>query len=315
MNKRVSLIILLVTSFLIPQSAQAWDAVGHQVVARIAWENMTPTARRNVVNLLREAPRDACLRNLFPNNSQPLSVRQRQFFMLASTWPDIVRPGRNDTRPCTRFHQRDWHFINFFWSGVSGDAPQDVTSIPTPLINAVERLGVFRSSVNGGGQASDRATQLAWILHLVGDIHQPLHTSARVTTEAGESRGDQGGNLFKLGPGENALSLHSYWDGIIGRSIRRRRNEGDFAYLDRVAGRIMADHPRASLIGRLRPLQFDAWAREGFDTTKRAVYPSSLERGQMPSENYRRNAFTIADEAIAIGGYRLADMMNQLFGS
>ena len=319
MKKKLFPILALTLALLLPQTALAWDGTGHQVVARIAWEHMTPTARRNAVTLLQAAPNDACLLNLFPRGSRPLADRQREFFMLASTWPDVVRPrGDDDRRACTRFHRRDWHFINFFWEGLSGDAtepPRDREDIETPEVNIVERLRHFRTTVVGGGPQSERATRLAWVLHLVGDIHQPLHTSARVTSLPRERQGDQGGNLFKLGPSEDSLGLHSYWDGIVGRSVRQRRNENNAAYLARVARSIMQKHPRSEVLGRLRPGDFEAWAREGFETTKSSVYPRSLQRGRLPNDRYRARAFEISEEAIAIGGYRLADLLNQLLGS
>jgi hypothetical protein len=311
-------ILTLTLALLLPQTALAWNATGHQLVARIAWENMTPTTRRNVINLLQAAPGDACLRDLFPEDSRPLADRQREFFMLASTWPDIVRPREEDTRACTRFHRRDWHFINYFWEGISGDAnepPQDLEDIEIPEVNAVERLKYFRPFAACGTPQDERATTLAWVLHLVGDIHQPLHTSARVTSRPREREGDQGGNLFKLGPSNDSLSLHSYWDGIVDRSIPRQQNENNIAYLERVARRTMQNHPRPGMVGRLRPGDFEAWSREGLETTKRAVYPRSLRRGQMPSDSYRARAFEVSEEAIAIGGYRLAELLNQMFGS
>jgi hypothetical protein len=79
----------------------AWNATGHQLVAGIAWDQMTPAARQQAITLLRAAPPDACLLDLFPTDSRPLAVREREFFMRASNWSDIVRPGMNDTRPCT----------------------------------------------------------------------------------------------------------------------------------------------------------------------------------------------------------------------
>ncbi|HEY0003307.1 MAG TPA: S1/P1 nuclease [Pyrinomonadaceae bacterium] len=314
MKRKLLPVSILVLALLLPQTALAWNSTGHQLVARIAWENMTPTARENVVALLLAAPKDACLRNLFSKDSRPLEIRQREFFMLASTWPDIVRPGENDTRPCTRFHQRDWHFINFFWSGTSADAndpPRDVTNIKMKEINAVERLRLFRPFVVSSMPKAERATDLAWILHLVGDIHQPLHTSARVTSRPDERQGDQGGNLFLL----NSQKLHGYWDGIVDLSVRRKTGERDQAYLERVAAMIMAEHPQSALSSRIQPGQFEAWAREGLATTKSSVYPASLKRGQTPGEEYRRQAFEISKEAIALGGYRLAQLLNQLFGS
>jgi hypothetical protein len=314
-------VLTLALALFVPQTVLGWNATGHQVVAGIAWDNMTPTARRNAILLLQAAPADACLLDLFPDDSRPLAERQREFFMRASTWPDIVRPGEEDTRACTRFHRRGWHFINYFWEGISGgtgsNAPQDREDIEIPEVNAVERLKIFRAVVVCGTPQEERATTLAWVLHLVGDIHQPLHTSARVTSRPLEREGDQGGNLFKLGPNNGSLSLHSFWDGIIDRSIARRQEERDnnHAYLNRVVRVITQEHPRSELAGRLHSGDFEAWSLEGLEKTKRVVYPQSLQRGQIPQENYRITAFTTSKEAIALAGYRLADLLNQMLGS
>lgn len=318
-----SLLLLL----LLPQFVFGWNATGHALVAGIAWDNMTPAARQKAIALLQAAPQDACLLELFPNDSRPLADRQREFFMLVSTWPDIVRPrDEEDSRPCTRFHHRDWHFINYFWEGVSGgtgnNAPKDRGDIEIPEVNAVERLKLFRPFVACnrsicGTPEEERATTLAWILHLVGDIHQPLHTSGRATTKPSEQEGDRGGNLFKLGTFANSPSLHSYWDGIIDRSISREQAEknNNLAYLNRVAGIITQEHSRLSMESRLRSGDFVSWSLEGFDTTKSKVYPESLLRGQMPDDIYRQGAFKTSKEAIALAGYRLADLLNQMLGS
>ena len=319
MKMKLCSILLLAVALVAPRHALAWNATGHQLVARIAWDNMTPAARRNVVALLQAAPPDACLRNLMPTDARPLEVRQREFLMLASTWADIVRPRDDaDPRACTRFHQRDWHFINYFWSGTSAsttDPPRDVSSVRTPEVNAVERFKFLVPFVRCGSPQDEQAIYTAWLLHLVGDIHQPLHTTARVTTRADERQGDQGGNLFKLGTGDNPPSLHGYWDGIIDRSMPRQTGERDQEYLARVAAMITTVHPRSSMSGRLQPIDFEAWAREGFATTKSSVYPRTLLRGQLPTETYRRQAFDISVERMALGGYRLAEVLNQLFGS
>ena len=85
--------------------------------------------------------------------------------------------------------------------------------------------------------------------------------------------------------------------------------------LNDTAEAIMTEHTRSSLSGRLQAGQFEAWAREGVEIAKNSVYPRSLRRGRLPSDAYRRNAFETAKEAIALGGYRLAALLNELFGS
>lgn len=314
-------VIFTVILMLVSPAVHAWNGTGHQLVAGVAWDNMTPEARQMAIELLEQAPETACLRDLFPNDSRPREVQEREFFMRVATWPDVIRPrGSNDPRRCTRFHQREWHFIDHFWQGFSDGtgsrAPRDRTDIEIPEVNATERLRVFEESVPCADgpcvSARRRAMQLGWILHLVGDIHQPLHTAARVTPNHPD--GDAGGNSFPL---EGEFSqLHSYWDNIVDTAVLREAGEfGDrrnIIYLDRVIEMIVSDHPRANMTDRIKPRDFDAWALEGFETTKTRLYPLSLQINEEPSNIYRDMAFGIASERIALGGYRLADLLNQI---
>ena len=316
--KKLVFTMILVISVFSSQSTLAWNATGHQLVSSIAWDNMTPTARQNVVALLLEGPDDACLKELFPKDSRPLDARQREFFIKAATWPDIVRPrkmknGRKDPRPCIKFHQRDWHFVDHFWKGISGSItkpPTDLSTPPIAEVNAAERLKLFSTIVVSEMPASERAIDLAWILHLVGDIHQPLHTSGRVTSAPGEAAGDQGGNLFRLA---DDVPLHSYWDGIVDRSIRQKAHETPGQYLDRVAAKFENDFPRSTFT-KLESGQFDKWTLESLETAKTLAYPSTLKRNQNPANSYRVAVFDVSEESIADAGYRLADLLNKLFG-
>ena len=315
-----ALVLLAVLS--LSSSALAWNSAGHQTVAGIAWDNMTPAARKQAIALLEAAPADACLRDMFPTDDRPLAARQREFFMRASTWPDVVRPDTRpgnppDTRPCTRFHRADWHFINQFWRGTSGatgdDAPKD-SRMRVAELNAVERLTLFRPRVvcskpACGTPLDVRAMSLAWILHLAGDIHQPLHASARITDALPE--GDRGGNLFKLGEGEDAPSLHGFWDGIL--NTQRTENEPFGDFLNRMVRRVEEKHPKASMAGQIRSGEFDAWAKESLEVAKSVVYPATLVEKQPPSDEYKAMTLATSEKAIALAGYRLADLLNRMF--
>jgi hypothetical protein len=179
-----------------------------------------------------------------------------------------------------------------------------------PLLRALATCAAPRC----GTTTPERAIALAWILHLVGDIHQPLHTSARVTGRPEERQGDQGGNLFILDAGPPVLRLHGYWDGIVDRAAPRVANESNAAYIGRLAARFMQRYPRSASVAELAPDQYEAWALEGVETTKASVYPVTLKRGELPDEEYRVRAFAIAMRAIARAGYRLGDLLDTMFG-
>ncbi|HXH41312.1 MAG TPA: S1/P1 nuclease [Thermoanaerobaculia bacterium] len=310
-------VFALTITFALP--ALGWDGTGHEAVAAIAWDNMQPATRTKVTAILGAAQPSDCLYELGS------TADARSFFIRAATWPDVVRP-KNDTdkRPCTKFHDSDAHFFDHFWSGLSGgtgnNAPKEVKVVLTkpPTTSSIARLSEFRPLVACktapcGVSAAVRAHDLAWILHLAGDINQPLHNAARVTTEPTEKHGDHGGNFFLFKQGTVPSNLHSFWDEILDESIPRQQSESEIAYINRVIAKIQTDHPKASLAARLESGDAAAWSSEGFATAERLAYPTTLQRGGTPSENYRNTVFTACDEAIALAGYRLADLLDHLF--
>ena len=317
--RRLSILLVI----LVAPVALAWNATGHETVAAIAWDNMTPKAQQRAIDILMQSQKGDCLQELMPTDSRPLKERQREFFIKAATWPDVVRPHTDkvthkpdDKRPCVQFHEPNWHFLDHFWTGVSGatgaDAPKDDPDIPIKLPNAVGQMELLDPVVAGKCPSHLQALYLAWIEHLAGDIHQPLHNAGRVTSEPKETEGDQGGNLFLLAPDKAPSNLHSLWDNIIDESIPRTTGEGELAYIDRVAKKIENDHPK-STVTNLKPGKFDEWSKEGFETTKKMAYPESLHRGEAAPDTYMTKVFKASDLAIATGGYRLADLLNTMF--
>ena len=310
--------VILVIVLVLPQSVFAWNSTGHRLVASIAWDNLSDTARKNIVNLMLKAPKGDCLRELFKTSGSD----DREFFVAAATWPDILRGGKGVPAQCTKLHQPKWHFEDRFWSGFSGDTQNPPTDLNRPVDkpNAVMQLEKFRSFVVGNGDAGQRAMDVSWILHLVGDIHQPLHTSGRVTTLKAELQGDRGGNTFavgapiKLKSGQTITpSLHGFWDDIVDNTEKRGNQESLSSYIKRLTTKFEADFPK-SHFSNLEPAQFDNWSLESLKKAQQNAYPKTLKRGQAPSAQYKSNTFKIAEESIAEAGYRLADLLETLFG-
>jgi hypothetical protein len=299
--------IVLVLIAVVP--ALAWNDTGHQVVALIAWNTLSEPTRMKVVELLRQAPADADLANLFRQDGRPVAVRQREFVRLASTWADLVRDESKPQR-FQKYHRSTWHHRNYFWKPESG-GPVDLPNMPVNPENAIERLGVFKTALTDASTpARDRAVGLAWVLHLVGDVHQPLHCSGRVT--AGEPEGDRGGNLFKLG--QRSGTLHAYWDSALDKAVQRKSTESLSTYLERAAGLVVARHPRILMEDRLKPGQFEEWAQESLAAAKQA-YPATLRRRQEPDGTYRQATARTGMERAAFGGYRLAALLEETLGT
>lgn len=285
--------------------AHAWDEFGHIVVARIAWENMTPQARARAIQILRAAPPNAGLAQGFPQGS--LTPEQQMWmFVRASHWPDDIRSSGH---PGNSFARGNRHFVNLFWEQRT-DFGSIAQSNRPPFGDLLNDMPGLRDGLTGSNQGQ-AAVALAWLIHLVGDVHQPLHSSSRITPV--DATGDRGGNDFRLSGSPN--NLHSYWDGVITRNHRRRHGESDREYLQRVARDIVTRNPRIRFTADLAVTDAAAWAREGVTLAQRAVYRRPLVRNRRPSSVYNRNALSTAEPRAALAGYRLAEMLNRALGS
>lgn len=298
MWKRVGVIVLFVLVAVLP--ARAWDETGHKVVAYIAWQRMTPEARDVVADILRYAPPRSDLLRLRPANGTYAGMMQ---FVRASNWPDIVRDRTHEDR-YERYHEADWHRTNIFWEETPGGVrihedlqPQDV--------NIVERLYRLEELARADLVArAQKAVIIAWIGYLVGEIHQPLHASIRITDR--EPKGDLGGILFELEEGDN---LHLYWDRALSDAYQREVGESEFAFIRRIASSLMSNHSPPSAVD----FEYRTWAERGFRIASRDVY-DQIERGEEPAVAYQEMTHTTAAESVALAGYRLGELMNSIFG-
>lgn len=313
--KKFVILTLLVSIWLAPRPALAWNETGHKVVARIAWDNIQPQTREKILALLLYAPEDSGVGLLYANDTRQTPYRQRDWFAMLATWPDIIK-DRNAPVRSAKYGHSGWHYINLFWRYVNG-VPTDATDLTVPTENIIERLNFLVAALKDPAtKPEDRAIYLVWVLHLIGDIQQPLHDSARVTDT--EPKGDQGGNLFNLTP-LNAppeqwkRNLHSYWDDILNINYKRETQDADQPFITWLTQRIEKAYPAKKFTGRIKPGDFAGWAQEGFTAAKTIVYPPTLKRDEMPSKQYQKMASRYAEEAIALGGYRLAQTLDSAF--
>src|SRR5262249_46256980 len=137
----------------------------------------------------------------------PEEDRDRFLFVMAARWPD-------DARGDEEFHNAEWHYINLPFKPAGPPArvhPRD----PDP-VNVQRGFAANRAALRDRGAADEaRAVALAWLAHLVGDVHQPPHTAALFTTDFPE--GDRGGTRFFIRVREDGgvISLHQFWDGLV----------------------------------------------------------------------------------------------------
>jgi hypothetical protein len=309
----VGSLILLLFIFIFALPARAWDGTGHKIVAYIAWQQMSPAAREKVIKILLAAPEDSALSMFYPQDSRSTAAKQLELFMIAAYWSDIIRDQKFKER--VKYHHSNWHYSDTFWKLENAS----VKMIENPNEDggkALENLFDFEKVLKGAGADYEKAIAIAWIEHLVGDIHQPLHNSARVTEL--EPKGDQGGNFFLLTPKDTPRdkqeNLHSFWDRIITSTVPRQNDAPDMIYLPPIAERIRKKFPFAKMQSRLELGKFDKWHEESFSIATTEVFPATLIRFQPASAAYKKRAFAISEERIALAGYRLGATLDQIFG-
>ena len=311
--KRICILALCLFSAL-AESAQGWNRTGHMVIAYIAYSELDAKTKQRVDALLQKHPDYL---KWVEQRSAPNVGRGRTAFLAAAAWPDRIRddPRFFDDNEPTKApaygfpdlgrHQM-WHYR---------DAPftMDGTPIPKRIVspNALTQLVLFRNSIgNPSIPDSIQVYELPWLLHLVGDIHQPLHCVSRFTRTqrdpaTGVYFGDQGGNLVFVSGERN---LHAYWDQLLGSE----ENEGAVAALAR------------DLMNSVRlesPVKTDpqVWAEESFKIATEFVYSfgagGSKERPARLGFRYRTMATSVARKQAAAAGSRLAATLRALLGN
>lgn len=321
----VKFLLLSILMFVFTLTTFAWDDAGHKLVAYIAWQQMSPEAREKAIKILLSAPEDSDLNALYPTppdleiSTYPIGARskaakQRDYFMIVAYWADIIRDRKLENR--YKYHHGTWHYLDTYWREVNGKV-ETLPEMDNDKENVVERLFFFDKVLRSDEKDAEKAIALAWILHLAGDVHQPLHASGRVTDE--EPKGDQGGNTFSLSPKDTPRNkqenLHWYWDSIVARNVVRKNDASDAEYLLPIAAKMMKKYPLAKMQSRLEIGRFETWQQESFQVASTKLYPKTLIRYQTPSAAYKKMAFGIAEEQIALAGYRLGTMLNQIFGN
>lgn len=314
MKKSCLYVLILATLTLgTVNSTLAWDETGHKITAYIAWQQMTPAVRDAVIKILTAAPEDSQLATFYmPYGTRSDEAKKREFFMIAATWADIIRDRNFETR-YKKYHHSNWHYTDTAWTVKDGKV--QLVSLPGEGGLALEKIIEFIKLESSGARDADRAIAAAWLEHLVGDIHQPLHASARITDQ--EPKGDQGGNTFLLTPvgtpRDKQENIHWFWDSIVVRNDPNDKDECDADYIDPIARDIMKKYPFAKMESRLALGDPEQWKRESFEIASTKVYTPDLKRNEMPSPAYRKAAMKVAEERLALAGYRMGALFNQLF--
>jgi hypothetical protein len=280
-------------------------------VAALAEKHLTPEAKTALMNLLNANPVDPSLKRYCGNTGLDP-------FVDSSTWADDQRSVDPSTAP--------WHYIDIPLSKASGNA-QDFCGAEGCVLTAIpQQLAILKDKAQ---PAAKRANALRFIIHFVGDLHQPLHD---------ETNGDRGGNCvpikyFRRKPHVHNNSytpnLHHIWDMEIPESAMQGAAPAEFAD-------ILESEFSGSFAEWQQPgMQLAAWAWEGhqhaIDTSYGALgkhiadEPDSqvnscadnnnigqrmLRKHLIVAAAYEEQVEPVVEERLAQAGIRLAMILN-----
>lgn len=266
--------------------AHAWNAAGHRLTAMIAWQQISPATQEQISGILARHP------DYGRWAEKAKSADGAAIFCEASTWPDDIRNDprfqdeASDGSQGDFSRHKDWHYM---------DLAADGSVNSGQLERQIELLSRQLRSTTNKAQIS---YALPWLIHLVADLHQPLHVGRH---------GDEGGNRVEIeNPFNKRLpfsSLHTYWDDLPGPPWLRGKR------LEQKAAALIDRHP-PPIQARIR-----IWRDESHRLLAYA-YPKA-EGSLLPiiNEEFHQQARQIAERRVVEAGYRLGRLLEEIFGA
>jgi hypothetical protein len=293
-------------------SAFGWGCEGHQIVALIAKNHLTPQARAAVDSLLQQNPIDPGLsRFCKPVSTDPIAD--------SATWADDSKRAEKTGT---------WHYLDI----PRGVQHAELTKYCEPVGESVDgkdrpgciytglpyELAILKDTTR---PAAERAKALRYVIHFIGDLHMPLHTTAN---------DDQGGNctMLTLFGNPKPANLHGAWDyGIMQHYLQQRNQTPEqlAVILDQrfqgkgkhwlkekpdIAAWIWEGHRIAEKVtyNKLRPKLPVAPAENGPGCAAGKEKTTAMKIAV--GDSYAREAMPVIEKQLAKAGYRLADVLN-----
>lgn len=331
-SRKFRLVILVAALLACSSWAYAWDHPSHMMTAAIAFAEIERTKPELIekIDLLFMAHPDTSPFWVAAGDAKG-KERAKRMFIEGARWADDTKGTIHD-RPT-------WHTAR--WAIVAEDAPPEAKAAAEarkgrPAGQALEALVMNYAMLSSPEtNPSERASALSWLLHLVGDIHQPLHVSDLYSKAF--PAGNAAGTLeYVMDPLNNMpMPLHLLWDSNIYRST-------ELDDVEQNAQELVKMYPRSAfpeLKGLEGPGDFEKWARESYDVAVDFAYgygvetvsdpdkdldpdkavkkmvayivhgvPPLEEAPEVPAE-YWEKLQQVAQRRITLAGYRIADLV------
>lgn len=272
-------------------TAQAWWETGHMLVAQVAKQELLKKSQ-NVYS--RAENITLFIAGLTKNLSDS--------FIEAAVWMDDIKSD-----PWDIFY--NWHFINRPYNplGLSIPAIDPMNSVYA----VTEALRVLNNTKTRGLTTLTKSIYMRVLLHVMGDMHQPLHDASLFNRTY--PNGDLGGNLEKVFvQSENkTYPLHSFWDSVafkVPNDMPRPLQPANISIIEQLAQSFTDEFPRSALQDKLNEKNVTKWTIDCFRDAVESAY-NPLRADMVIDEPYQTQAYATIRRNIALGGYRIADLL------
>ena len=242
----------------------AWGPTGHRVVGAITQKYLTPKAKTAITEIL---------------GSESIAM--------ASNWADFIKSDSSFN------YLSPWHYINIE-SGLSYNEFKTLLQKDTAT-DAYTRLNFLIKELKNKQLAADKKLMyLRLLIHIVGDIHQPLHTGRAA---------DLGGNRIRVLWFSDSTNLHSMWDDKL----------IDFQKLSYTEYTNTINHPQKKQIAAWQKQPMTDWFFESYQLAEK-LYSEINQPNKRLSFRYNFDHIEEMNLQLLKAGVRLAGLLNQIFG-
>ncbi len=278
-----------------------WEA-GHMAVADIAYNQLSNKAKQKINQLMKLMSVESTVRHDYSYNE----ASPNYTFMALSVWQDDIKAYPNYLKMFST-----WHYIEDAYSEDGTDVPNVIPR--DNVIWSVENTAKHLRQENANEYA--KARSLAMLIHFVGDIHQPLHCAEYYSEQF--PNGDRGGNSYRIyykePDGKKIYNLHMLLDSGVNlfTDLGYSQEVHNPKDIDEIAQLIMKDYPKNYFADKANNLDPHTWEAESHLL---AIDAHHTPYDKNPSASFLDEQTIVIEKQIALAGYRLGQLLNEILG-
>lgn len=301
------LLILAFMAMAFPAPVDAWNHTGHMEAALVCYHKLPPDVQKRIFVTLGNHPNYSVWRQDYDSirPTLPASIDIGMYlFLRASLWPDEIR------RTPTTFNHPSWHFIIYPLKPPS--FPDEPSLFPADdILHGIEMSRATLKDLHSS--PVERAISLSWLIHLIGDIHEPLHCTTFIGENFPAPNGDRSGNDFYVRADQSyPTRLHSFWDNLGGST-------SDVRLILNAALDLERRYPKEEMSELNNCSEPKCWSLESRQIAITAAYLDGNLKGTSSPDfaprvpvGYTSQAKKVALRRISLAGYRLSNELSQL---